>query len=249
MDRQFYDVDVQTALSSGDHSVSAMVQRAERLGFDGLVISDYIQETDDVTAIRDAVDDVDTTLDVRVGSRLRPEDGGTLKDMLQQVRDAVDVVVVHGGDISVNRAACGDTRVDVLAHPELQRKDPGTDHVMMKQAAENRVAIEINLRQLLEHRGKIRSHILSHMRENVRLAQKFDTPVVAASGANTADYLRAPRELAAFPRMIGMDLEQSLETVSTVPRRMLQRTDRVNDDSTVQPGVRTVDDQAGDSGE
>jgi len=246
MAKQFYDLDIQTALSSGYDSAEAMAARAEALGFDGIVIADYVQDTDDVQAVQDAVTAVDTDLDVRVGAKLRPDDGQDLTEMLQWVRDRVDVIVVNGGDVSVNRAACGDTRVDVLAHPALKRKDPGVDHTMMKQAAENRVAIALTVRQLLEHRDKIRSHILSHMREQVRLAQQFDTRIVAASGATQISELRAPRELAAFPRILGMAQEQGLATVATIPRKIVARTDRVNDDGTVQPGVRTVDEGDGD---
>jgi ribonuclease P/MRP protein subunit RPP1 len=240
MPPQFYEIDVQTRHSSGNHTVEAMVQRAEQLGFAGITVTDYVQDTADLADIRDTVTAIDPRVNLRIGAKLRADNGDELKKQLQQVRDHVDVVVVHGGDVDVNRVACGDTRVDVLAHPELQRKDPGLDHAAIKQAAENRVAIQLNIRQLLETRGKIRSHILSHMRQNVRLAQEFDTPIITSSGAQQVSQLRAPRDLAAFPRMLGMNLEDSMATVSSVPQTILERADRARDDDTVQPGVRNI---------
>lgn len=248
MDRSFYELDVQTALSAGHDGVTDMVGRAEHLGFSGVAITDYVANADDINDIRDAVSDVDSAMDVRVGARLRPEDGGDLKAMVRDIRDQVDVLVVHGGDVSVNRAACGDTRVDVLAHPGLQRKDSGIDHVMAKQATENRVSVQLNVRQLLEARGKIRSHVLKHMRRNIRLCQKFGTPIITSSGAQSVHQLRGPRDLASIPRILGMDLGESFDTVSDNPNRILERADRVTSDETVQPGVRTINED-GDTDE
>ncbi|MFB6076646.1 MAG: RNase P subunit p30 family protein [Candidatus Nanohaloarchaea archaeon] len=131
--------------------------------------------------------------------------------------------------------------MDVLSHPELGRTDAGIDHVMAEQAADNRVAIAITLRRLLTVAGKDRSHILSHMRRNIRLAQEFDAPVIATSGATAAIRMRAPRELAAFPRVLGMDIGPGFDTVSTVPRRILERADRVMSDEFVRPGVEMVE--------
>ncbi len=243
MAQSFYDLDVQTRNSSGEHTVAEMVQRAAQLGFTGIAISDYIQDVSDLDDIRTAVDTVEAGIDVKIGAKIRADSSSNLKKQVQQVRDQVDVVVVHGGTVDVNRAACGDTRVDILAHPELQRKDAGLDHVAIKQAAENKVAIALTVRQLLESRGKIRSHILSHMRQNIRLAQKFGAPIITSTGANTVSYLRAPRDLAAFPRMLGMDLEDSIATVSDIPQTILHRSDRVQDENTVHPGVRNVEDE------
>lgn len=242
MGQQFYELDVQTARSSGDDNITAMAERAKQLGFSGITVADYVATTDDVEDVRQEVSQAAAPLDVRVGAKLRPEDPGDLKDMLREIRDHVDVVVVHGGDVAINKTACGDTRVDVLAHPELRRKDSGLDHVAIKQAAENKVAIELNIRQLLETYGKVRSYILEHMRENVRLCDKFNTRMVTSSGATNKDQLRAPRELAAFPRILGMDLNNSLKTVADTPKAILRRADERNDESFVRPGVSRVDD-------
>lgn len=248
MDRRFYDVDMQSDLSSGDDTVQALADRAERLGFHGIAVTDYVAGRDEVAEVEEAVSGVESPVDVHVGATIRPADPGDLKEMLPGIRERVDVLVVHGGDAAVNRAATGDTRVDVLAHPELERNDSGIDHVMAEQAAKNRVAIQVNVRQLLETYGKVRSHVLAHMRRNVRLAEKFDAPVVASSGATAVGHLRAPRELAAFPRILGMDVGASFETVSDVPRRMLKRAERIREEGFVRPGVTVEDDGGGRGG-
>ncbi|MFB6294686.1 MAG: ribonuclease P protein component 3 [Candidatus Nanohaloarchaea archaeon] len=241
MDRQFYDIDIQSSQSAGDDDIGQIADRAERLGFDGIAVTDYVADEDDIEQVAQRIETVDTALDLHLGAKLKPEDPEDLGDMLQRFREMVEVVVVHGGDAAVNRAATGDSRVDVLAHPEKGRTDAGLDHVMVKQAAENTVAIQVNLRQLLETYGKVRSHILAHMRQNVRLADHFDAPVIVSSGATSVWQLRAPRELAAFPRILGRDVEHSFDTVSTVPRRILDRAEQVTRNEFIQPGVEVVE--------
>ncbi|MDY6762064.1 MAG: RNase P subunit p30 family protein [Candidatus Nanohaloarchaea archaeon] len=240
MDRQFYDIDIQSDRSAGDDTVADIAARANRLGFDGIAVSDYVAEEDDIEQVAQAVAQVQADIDIHLGAKLKPEDPEDLGDMLRRFRDMVEVVVVHGGDAAVNRAATGDPRVDVLAHPENDRTDAGMDHVMVKQAAENNVAVQLNLRQLLETYGKVRSHILSHMRQNVRLADHFDAPLIVSSGATSVWQLRAPRELAAFPRVLGRDVEHSFDTVSTVPRRILERAEQVTQDEFIRPGVEVA---------
>lgn len=241
MAHRFYDVDVRTDRGRGEDSPGAMAERAEELGFTGFVVADTVQGPEDVERAQEAVDaldtPLDTPLDVRVGARIRAQDGSDLKDQLRAVRDRVDVVIAHGGSVEVNRAATGDTRVDVLAHPERGRKDPGIDHVMAKQAAENRVALGLTLRPLLHASRRDRAHRLSNLRELVRLATHFDAPMITVSGARSVMELRAPRELAAFPGILGMERGESFSTVGEIPRRILARADRVNDERTVRPGV------------
>ncbi|MFB6166983.1 MAG: ribonuclease P protein component 3 [Candidatus Nanohaloarchaea archaeon] len=246
MDREFYDLDIQSEFSSGDDSVEELAERAERLGFSGIAVSDYAAELEDLEEPRSSIREADTGIDLHLGVKLRPGDPEELGDMLQVFREETEVVVVHGGDADVNRAATGDTRVDILSHPDMERKDSGLDHVMAKQAAENNVAIEVNIRQLLETYGKVRSHVLSHMRRNMMLCQEFGAPVLASSGATSLHHLRAPRELAAFPQVLGMEVGESFETVSDVPRRILRRAERVTSEDFIRPGVTKAGEGDGD---
>ncbi|MCJ7478786.1 MAG: amidohydrolase family protein [Candidatus Nanohaloarchaeota archaeon QJJ-7] len=242
MDRRFYDLDIQSELSSGDDSIQELADRAKKLGFDGLAVSDYVAEEKDIERTAQAIEGAEAPLDLHLGAKLRPEDPEDLKDMLRRFRERVEVVVVHGGDAEVNRAASSDSRVDVLAHPERDRTDSGLDHVIARQAAENNVAVQLNLRQLLETYGKVRMHVLSHMRRNVRLCEHFGAPLIASSGASSVWHLRAPRELSAFPRILGLDLKESFGTVAEVPERVLERAEEVTSDEFVRPGVEVVQD-------
>lgn len=243
MDRRFYDLDIRSEISSGKHPVNRLVRRAEQLGFDGIAISDYVVDIDDLDRVSERISDADTAIDVHLGAKLKPDDGAELGRMLDRFRQRSEVVVVHGGDSEVNRAATEDARVDILAHPEHGRTDPGINHVMAEMAGENQVAIQLNLRRLLETYGKVRSHVLSHFRDQVRLAEKFDAPVIVSSGATSVWHLRAPRELASILRVLGADVGQSFDAVSSVPRSIVERAAKVTSEEFIRPGVEVVDDE------
>ncbi len=130
--------------------------------------------------------------------------------------------MVHGGDYEVNRAACENPLVDVLCHPELGRKDSGLDHVCLNAAAENRVAIEINFREILESYKRKRVYILSGMKKNVRLARKYGVKVATASGAVGRYGLRSGRELAAITHILGLELGDAINSVSAVPEEIIR---------------------------
>ncbi len=236
MPRRFYDLSVRSHAGNGTDTVAALAERAASLGFDGIAVTD--------PAPPETVD-VDADITVRPGARLDVDTPGELQERLAAVRDEVDVVAVAGGDATVNRAATEDTRVDVLLHPSRGRTDAGLDHVITAQAGDNGVALGLCMRRLLEATGRDRVHRLRHWRELVRLADAVDAPVVAVSDAAAVEQLRAPRELAAFPRLLGMDLQESFAAVSGTPGRVLARADRVRDGAQVRPGVELVEGDAG----
>jgi ribonuclease P/MRP protein subunit RPP1 len=131
--------------------------------------------------------------------------------------------MVHGGDYDVNRAACENPMIDVLCHPELGRKDSGLDHVCMKAAADNSVAIEINFREVLESYKIKRTYVLSSMKKNIKLARKYGTSIVTTSGAVTKWGMRSARELASISYLLGLELGQAIDSVSVVPESIVRK--------------------------
>ncbi len=169
---------------------------------------------------------------------LEADGWGELKQKINERRDRADVLVFLGGDEELNRKAAGDTRVDVLLHPEKGRKDSGINHVIAKEAAENRVAIGFDLQQLITGK-KQRTHVLRHWRRNLRLCEKYDAPFVLTSGAEEKLDLRAPRDLASIIESLGFDGKKA---VSDFPGKILERSGKVDSEGFVQPGVEVESD-------
>jgi ribonuclease P/MRP protein subunit RPP1 len=92
----------------------------------------------------------------------------------------------------VNRAACEDHRVDILSKPYFKRRDCGINHVIARQAAQNQVAIELNIRHLTTTRPYLHYKILAHFREILKLQRKFGFPLIITRTAQSIYDLHTP---------------------------------------------------------
>jgi len=129
-----------------------------------------------------------------------------------------DIIAVHGGRANINRAAVSDSRVDVLCHPWLGRRDSGVDAVVAREAAENNVAIEFCLSYLLMPGQRLK--ILSHIRRIMKLGEKYDFPIAFTTGAKTRYDLRSEEELKAVMSLIGFS-QEGIEEVLRHQQRLL----------------------------
>src|SRR3989338_4774005 len=210
----FYDMHLHTTSSVGENSVEEMAAMAKRLGLSGIVVVSYYPFFAELPKI-EGIDLVNAVM-------LKPSTPNELQKMISKSRSKAELILVHGGLYEVNRAACETSAVDILCHPEFGRKDSGLDHVTAKAAAENKVAIEINFRQILESHARNRVNSLASMRTNVMLCSKYNATAIATSGAVNKWGMRSGRELASMLNMLGMDLGASIDALSEAPFRMIK---------------------------
>lgn len=162
---------------------------------------------------------------------LEADDWGELKRKIREEREDAEVLVFVGGDEELNRKAASDSRIDVLLHPERGRKDSGINHVIAREASDNRVSVGFDLQQLLTDPKK-KSHVLAHWRRNLMLCEKYDTPYIITTGAERKYGLRAPKDLASIIDSLGHD---GAKAVSDYPGKIVRRSK--NADERVRPGV------------
>jgi ribonuclease P/MRP protein subunit RPP1 len=155
---------------------------------------------------------------------LEADGWGELKKKIQQERENCDVLVFQGGDEELNRKSVSDGRIDVLLHPEKDRKDSGMDKVIAENASKNNVAIGFEFRNLLVS-SKDQIHVLSHWRKNLRLCEKHDAPYMITTGAEEKNELRAPRDLSAVIDSLGYQGKAAVE----VHRDILERNRKIQD--------------------
>lgn len=206
---KFYDLHVHT------QNLERTVDVATQLGFSGLGIVDYHTNFQRLRELRKRLREVSQAsgMDLVACVEIQADSIKTLKRALTKYRETAELVIVSGGDYAINRAAAEDGRVDVLAHPEFKRTDSGIDHVVARNAAQNGVALEINIGELLATFRRVRSHVLNHMSHNVLLCKKFGASVVITSGAKDEWGLRDPRALAALGQLLGLTLEEAVRAV------------------------------------
>lgn len=228
----FYDLHTHTNLSIGENRLEDMIEFAKRLGLGGMGVVQYYPEVTELPTVN-GIDLVNCVM-------VKAKNASDLLSTAQKVRDKCEILMVHGGDYDVNRAACENSLVDVLCHPELGRKDSGFDHVCAKAAADNNVAVEINFREILESSKRNRTYVLSAIKKNVKLAQKYGAPLLVTSGAVTKWDIRSGRELAAVANLLGLELGQAIDSASVVPEK-IAKTNREKLAGRSWQGVRVVE--------
>jgi len=217
----YYDLEVHSSLSMGENTVEEMAHFAKRLGLFGIGIVSYFPDIVEIPKI-DGIDIVSSVM-------LKPDNASDLNSQAKKARRKAEILLVHGGDYEVNRAACENPLIDVLCHPELGRKDSGLDHICVKSAHENQVAIQVSFREIMESYKRNRVFILSSMKKNVKLCQKYDAPVVTCSGAVTKWGMRSGRELSSIAYLLGLDLGKAILTTSSIPQNtIIKNRDRLS---------------------
>lgn len=142
----------------------------------------------------------------------RPND---LKNMVHSVRNLVDVVMVSAMDVQVARAAAQMPEIDVLSHAFI-------DQTTARDAAENGVALEINLRDFLSLYGMKRASLISKINFNLGLARKYDLPLVITTGAHTIFDMRTPKQIMMLAEAIGFEHDEAKKAIFETPRKIVE---------------------------
>ncbi|MEM7826878.1 MAG: RNase P subunit p30 family protein [Candidatus Aenigmatarchaeota archaeon] len=195
----FYDLHIE----ANDKDV---IKMAKQLGFDGIAVVNPEIKSDEIEIISCAM--------IKVNSKEE------LNNEIEKYRNKVELIMVYGGNYEINKAACEDNRVDILCHPELGRNDSGLDHVCVKSAMENNVAIEINFNSVLN--SKNRPRMLSYLRRNISLCKEYNAKIITVSGAKSKWEMRAPRELASLSHLLGLDINSAVASLSIIPENIIK---------------------------
>jgi len=223
------------AAPDGDSTVARMALTASEYGFEGIVVrnhgdspASYAPQT-----LRDTYD-----IDVVTAVEVRTDDPSRASGFVSSHREQQTVVVVHGGDPSINRFAVEQPAVDVLAHP--MAGDGDFNHVLAREAARNGVRIELSLRRVIRQAGGRRVQALQDLRKLREILWEYDTPYVVSADPRSHLQMRAPRDLQALGTLVGLDPED-VATGFGEWQTLAERNRERLSESFVEPGVRRVD--------
>jgi ribonuclease P/MRP protein subunit RPP1 len=214
---KFYDFGVH-AIPDGENTAEQLAALARHFGYSGIALANH---SDKLPQSRPVLTSTDG-LEIFRGIELVEENPSKLNGLIGKYRQSVDVLIVHGGSETVNRAALENPRVDILNHPAFD-KSSGLNQVLAKAAAENGVAIGLTLRPLLHSRGSRRIRLLSDLRANLDLARKYDVSLVLSSDAVSCFDLRSPMETLALAEVCGLEEDEAIDSISTVPEKIISR--------------------------
>ncbi len=211
---------------------------AEMLGFSGISVVFNWTNFEDFVKIREKIVSCKKGgFDIALGMEIKDKPH-RIADVAQKIRKEADLILVHGGDLEVNRAALETAEVDILLHPELGREDSGIDHTMVRLAKKNNVAIEFSMSDLIQSSRVGRARLIHSMLENAKLVKKYAAPFVLTSGAFDEWGLRSPSELTALGKVLGF---QDPEIKKALSGAMLKENRKRLSGKWVMPGVEIVE--------
>jgi ribonuclease P/MRP protein subunit RPP1 len=204
----FYECNLH-ALPDGLDSASRLALAAKRLGYSGIVITNH---TTTGRPFRSDAANLVGGIEVVIGSEIVAKDQRALHARTTSLREKADFIAVHGGDEKINRAACEDPNVDLLAHPHEERSGIGV--AAAKAARDNQVAIALDLGPVIRLRGGSRVRWMEVVRRDLNLIEKFDLDLMISTGARSHLDLRSPRDLVALAALLGVERVRAVEALA-----------------------------------
>ena len=177
---------------NGNTSVRRFALEAGALGFDSLVAIDTPSGTYGNVVVRNGT----------ILSNLPARD---IINRVKRLRETDSVVSVVAGDAGFNRAVIGFKGVHILRGIHGADKT-AFDHVTAKMAADNNVAVDIDLSPIISSRGIARQRAVARYRDILVLRSRFEFPLTLSSYARSVLDLRATREIAGLCSLLGMDV-------------------------------------------
>jgi ribonuclease P/MRP protein subunit RPP1 len=193
----------------GDTSVRRFALEAESLGFDSLVAIDTPPGTYGNVDVRSGIIIYDTPM-------------RDIVNRMKRLRATDAVISVRAGDAGFNRAVIGLKGVHILRCIHAADKT-AFDHVSAKMAADNNVAVDIDLSVLIATRGIARQRAIARYRDILVLEERFEFPLTLSTYARSALDLRAVREITGLCSLLDMDLGTVEQAFSGVEQVMTPR--------------------------
>lgn len=233
---KFYDLHTETV----DNNINQMAEFAERLGYSGIAICNTFENMEKLRQVKEEISRVKSNVEIYLGAKIKAKDPQEMNELINKVRDHVLIVIVAGGDYSINRAACENSKVDILAHPELERYDNGLDEACLNSASANNVAVQINFREVLHTFRRLRSSILNRIATNIRLCNSLRVPIISCSGAQNIWEMRDPRELIAISNVLDLELGKAFATTTSIPQNIVENNKKVLEGKKPTEGVELL---------
>lgn len=192
-------------------TASRVAVTAERAGFEGVALRNPYSGGKPPEYEVAGEDEIG--VDVVRGVEVRTDSVQEMHGYVGNLASKYDVVCVRGGDEKVERAAAESEDVDVLTSPRE------FDHVTVREAAENDVALEVDLGPVLRDSGGRRVSAIQDIELLTMLADKYDAPLVVSASPDDHLEVRGIRELKAVAGAVGVE-KRSFEAAAETSRAL-----------------------------
>ena len=215
----------------GESTAARLALTAVEYDFSGIVVRNAPTTFDDGPSRETIAEEygIDVVDAVEVGDETPSAASARVKER----REEHTLVVVRGSE-SLNRFACEEPRVDVLARPMV---DGDVNHVLARAAKRNGVRFEFDFGRVLRASGGRRVQALSDLRKLREIVSQYDAPYVVSASPTSHLQVRAPRELLALGEVIGFEREEVAAGLAEWGRLAARNRERLSE-SFIAPGIR-----------
>lgn len=181
-----------------------------------------------------------TKLDLYHGIVINQNNPQLLRKEVQRFYKKVDLIMANGGDDKINRIICETPQIDIINHPYLHKRNSGINHVLSKLLVENNISVNINLTDILQHRGYFKAKILNQINQLMMLQGKYGFRTVLSSGSRLFYDVRSPKAMLLLSQLTDMDMDYARKCISKHPEEIIENI-TIHKESIVQ-GVRIIKD-------
>lgn len=161
------------------------------------------------------------------GKKIAAKNASELKKKSKS--DADFMLLVHPNE-KIQRAAIKGCLVDGI--------NAFVRYPLIKEMAEKNIALVVSFNDLLNSREPQKEIAL--MKRTIKLAEKYKTPIVIASGAKTKWGLRSASELIAFGEVLGLKRDRAKNALYEFQEKIAERQNLKKKGRYVMPGVKIL---------
>ncbi|MEM0333716.1 MAG: RNase P subunit p30 family protein [Candidatus Aenigmatarchaeota archaeon] len=235
-----YDLHVHSTFSGGESNLEEIVKTAKELGYKGIGFISYLLKKEEENILIAEIKRVSSEFNFEIFFGYEATNRKEVFQILKR-RKELDLLLVRGGKIEINRIAVENRGIDILTHPDLERKDCGINHVIANFAKENEVAIEINFREVLNSEKVKRAQVIKNHNQIINLYKKFKFPLIISSGSLSHWQIKDPKVLISYLVTLGLDIHESKKILKEYPKKIIERSKEWKNEKWIIRGVKLLD--------
>ncbi|RAP51600.1 MAG: hypothetical protein BZ138_04805 [Methanosphaera sp. rholeuAM270] len=218
-----------------------ILETLEEFGFKGACIfydsKNYLENN-----LKEEFEEINesTKLDLYHGIVIDESNPQLLRKEVQRHYKKVDLIMANGGDESLNRTICETPQIDIINHPYLNKRNSGINQVIAKLLKTNNITVNINLKDILEHRGFYRAKTINKINQLLLLQRKFDFRCTISSGSTSFFDVKSPKSMILLSQLMDMDMDYAKKCITEHPEEIIENI-TIHEESIVH-GVRIIKD-------
>ncbi|MBE6485324.1 MAG: hypothetical protein E7Z85_00585 [Methanosphaera stadtmanae] len=220
-----------------------IIETLEKFDFKGACIfynsQKYFEKENEIKKSFDQLNE-STKLDLYQGIVINQTNPQLLRKDVQRLYKKVDLIMANGGEEKINRIICETPQIDIINHPYLHKRNSGINHVLSKLMVENNISVNINLTEILQHRGYFKAKILNQINQLLMLQRKYGFRTILSSGSESFYDVRSPQSMILLSQLTDMDIDYAKKCITQNPLEIIENI-TIHQESIVQ-GVRIIKD-------